>query len=170
MKSQLIKIIILTILSGSIAVSLNAQASKEETQIRSIIQEEDASWTKGDAVAYSKYFETEGTFTNIRGEFVIGHQSFQDKHDHIFKTVFKGTVLKQDVKSLKFIKPDVAIVETTAWVSGFVSGPPPGVRLDAQGRLAARLLQVMKKDGNEWKIYSYHNVAVGPGVPTDEPK
>ena len=75
------------------------------------------------------------------------------------------------IVSLRFIRSDVAIAETLTWVSGFSkAGPPPGVQLDANGRLRARLLQVLKKDGGEWKTVVYHNVDVKPGVSVPEPR
>jgi ketosteroid isomerase-like protein len=55
--------------------------------------------------------------------------------------------------------------------SGFSkAGAPPGTQVDANGRLRTRLLQVLKKDGGEWKIVVYHNVDVKPGVPVPEPR
>ncbi len=144
--------------------SLQAQAVREEKEIDEILKDQDASWIKGDAVAYSRSFASGGTFTNIRGEFYTGRKAFEDKHAEIFQTIFKGTTLTQNVQSIIFLKPDVAVVETIAWVSGF-RAPPPGLVLDANGRLVTRLLQVLMKDQGEWQIYSYHNVAVGPGGP-----
>ena len=125
-------------------------------------------WNKGDAVAYSRQFAKEGTFTNIQGMFFIGQKVFIDKHDQIFKGIFNKTVLESKLVSLKFIRPDVAVVETLAAVSGFAAGPPPGAHLDAKGRLYTRLLQVIVKDSADWKIVSYHNVDVKPGIPIPE--
>ena len=150
---------------------IGAQNSPDETAIRRILDNEVATWNKGDTDGYSRDFATDGTFTNIRGMFFTGHQEFRDRHEAIFKGEFRGTSLKQEVVSLRFIRPDVAIAETLTWVSGFSkAGPPPGTLVDANGRLGTRLLQVLKKDGAEWKIVVYHNVDVKPGVPVPEPR
>lgn len=142
-----------------------------DTAIRTIIQEETASWNKGDADAYSTHFAADGTFTNILGMYFTGHQAFRDRHEDIFKRMFQGTTLRQDIVSIKFVRQDVAIVETLCWVSGFSkSGPAPGTHLDAKGRLCTRLLQVFVADGNDWKIASYHNVDVKAGTPVPEPQ
>lgn len=148
-----------------------AQVKQDEVDIRNILQEEVAAWNKGDAQTYSRHFAADGTFTNIRGMFFTGHQAFLDKHEEIFKGIFHGTVLRQDIVSLRFIRPDIAVVETLTWVSGFSpSGPPPGAQADAQGRLRTRLLQIMVKGTDGWKIAVYHNVDVKPGVPAPEPQ
>jgi uncharacterized protein (TIGR02246 family) len=96
-----------------------AEVKQDEVAIRNILQEEVAAWNKGDAQSYSRHFATDGTFTNIRGMFFTGHQAFLDRHEEIFKGIFHGTVLRQDVVSLRFIRPDIAVVETLTWVSGF---------------------------------------------------
>ena len=135
------------------ATMAGAQGKSDEAAIRSILQEEVTAWNKGDAQAYSQYFAADGTFTNIRGMFFTGHQAFLDRHEEIFKGMFRGTVV------------------TLTSVSGFsASGPPPGTPADAKGRLRTRLLQVMVKDAGEWKITVYHNVDIKPGVTAPEPE
>ena len=143
-----------------------AQSNPDETMIRNIIQEENTAWNAGDATAYSRHFAEDGTFTNVLGMFFTGYKQFLDRHEVIFKGPFRGTVAKQEVVSLKFVKDDVAIVETLATISGFSkAGPPPGVRLDETGSLKTRLLQVFVKQSGEWKIVTYHNVDIKPGAP-----
>ncbi len=150
---------------------IGAQHSPDDKAIGQILDNEVAAWNKGDTDGYSKHFAADGTFTNIRGMFFTGHQEFRDRHEAIFKGEFRGTALKQEIVSLRFIRPDVAIAETLTWVSGFSkAGPPPGTRVDTNGRLRTRLLQVLKKDGDEWKIVVYHNVDVKPGVSSPEPR
>lgn len=153
----------------ALAVQLGAQPSADEKAIRDIVAEENATWNKGDAVGYSRHFADAGTFTNIRGMFFTGHQAFLKQHQVIFEGIFKKTALRQDIVSLKFVRPDVAIVETVTTVAG-VAQAPPGVTKDAKGRLRTRLLQVFAKEKGIWKIVSYHNVDVKPGTPVPEPK
>ena len=160
------------ILALLLCATISAGQSKpDEATIRNIIQEEVAAWNKGDAAAYSQHFAADGTCTNVLGMFFTGHQAFLERHEDIFKGAFRGTVLRQDVVSLRFVRPDVAVVETLNWISGFsAAGPPPGPHTDAKGRLRTRLLQVMVKDAGEWKITVYHNVDVKPGVNVAEPQ
>ena len=153
------------------ASAVHGQGDKNEAAIQAILQEETTGWNKGDAELYSNHFAADGTFTNILGMFFTGHKPFVDRHDQIFKGVFRGTVLQLNVVSLQFVKPDVAIVETLCWISGISKdGPLPGTNLDAKGRLVTRLLQVMVKSGEDWKITAYHNIDIKPGVPVPEPK
>src|SRR6185437_13319685 len=93
------------------ALPVLAQNHSDEAAIRNIVKDEVTAWDKGDAVAYSGHFAPEGTFTNILGAFYKGHGAFVKEHDHIFKTIFRGSTLQQDIISLQFADPDVAVVE-----------------------------------------------------------
>jgi uncharacterized protein (TIGR02246 family) len=146
-----------------------AQSNPDETTIRNILQEEVTTWNAGDANGYSRHFADDGTFTNILGIFYKGHKEFLNRHDIIFKGPFRGTVLRLEDVSVRFIKDDVAIVEVLASVSGFTAGPTPGARLDESGSLKTRLLQVFVKQGGDWKIAVYHNVDVKPQAARGKP-
>jgi uncharacterized protein (TIGR02246 family) len=150
-------------------VAVYPQVPADEAAVRSIIQEEIAAWNAGDAVAFARHFAADGTFTNIRGQFFTGREAFMERHDFIFKGVYRGTTMKQDVVSLKFVRPEVAVVETLTAVIG-IQKPSPGMSLDGNGRLRSRLLQVMVKDGGGWKIVTFHNTDVRPDVPVPDPQ
>jgi uncharacterized protein (TIGR02246 family) len=152
----------------SVEKIISPDTESDETAIQRIVQEQVSAWNQGDAAAYSRHFDTDVTFTNIRGQFFKGYEAFLKQHEVIFPIIFKKTTLQQDIVSLKFIRPDVAVVETLTSVSD-LSQTAPGTATDSQGRLRTRLLQVVVKEGKDWKIVSYHNVDVKPGVPVPEP-
>jgi uncharacterized protein (TIGR02246 family) len=171
------KISLLACAMVSIVYATRSNRSAEKTMspesdaaaVERIVQEQVAAWNQGDAAAYSQHFATDGSFTNIRGQFFKGYEAFLKQHEVIFQSIFKKTTLQQDIVSLKFIRPDVAVVETLTSVSG-LSQTSPGTTTDSAGRLRTRLLQVVVKEGKDWKIVSYHNVDVKPGVPVPEPR
>lgn len=100
--------------------------SPDEIAVRTIVQDEIAAWNSADAVAYSRHFATDGTFTNIRGQFFTGREAMPK--------------------------------------------PLLGTQADEKGRLRTRLLQVLVKDGGEWRIAAYHNTDVKHGVSVPEPR
>ncbi len=150
-------------LSALLAAQLGAQATPDQSAIRNIIQDETNAWNDGDAAAYSRHFALGGTFTNIRGDFFTGQVAFLKVHDAIFQGIFKHTTVKQDIVSLEFFGPNVAVVETLTSVNGMAQ-TAPGTLPDAKGRLRTRLLQVIARQDGEWKVVAYHNVDVKPGV------
>lgn len=155
-----------TIVLILLATITKAQQSADSTAILAILQEEVTSWNNGDAATYSQHFAGNGTFTNIRGMFFTGHQEFLDRHVEIFKRMFAKTILQQQVVSFRFVTPEVAIVETLTWITGFPKGgAPKAIYLDDKKRLHTRLLQVFQKRADDWQIIVYHNVDLKPGTP-----
>lgn len=163
MKTALISFAAAALLLVTDTIQSAAQASvADEAQIRSIVEEQVKAWNAGDAVAFSKSFADSGSFTNIRGTVFYGHTAFEDRHREIFTGFFKGSTLTMSITRIRFVRPDVAIVDLATEVSN-LSGTPPGVRPDAAGRIVTRLQQVFVKDTGVWRVESYHNVDVkGP--------
>lgn len=163
-------VVFLTSLMGFLAVPAFAQNRNDTAAIRKIIEGETTAWNKGDAAAYASHFAADGTFTNILGAFYKGHDAFLAEHGQIFKTIFLGSTLQQDIVSLQFATPDAAVVEVLTAVTG---AKIPGARsdsFDAKGRLRTRLLQVIVRRGGEWKIVAYHNIEVRDALHAPEPK
>jgi uncharacterized protein (TIGR02246 family) len=165
MKPTCLKQLSLVVILLLFATILRPQNKSDTAAIQNILKEEVLSWNSGDAITYSKHFAEDGTFTNILGMFFTGHKAFLERHEEIFKGRFNKTTLEQNIVSLRFVGPGVAIVETLTCVSGFPKeGPSPGTHLDNKGCLNTRLLQVMAKFQNDWKIIAYHNVDLKPGA------
>jgi uncharacterized protein (TIGR02246 family) len=135
----------------------------DRAAIETLIIAEDAAWNSGDAVAYSRAIGKDCVFTNIFGAVFVGHPGFEAQHAHIFSTVFRGTRLRQTIDHMLFVRPDVAIVNTSAEVTG-VQAFPPGVQAH-NGALLSKLLQVFVKENGAWEISSYHNVDVKAAPP-----
>jgi len=149
-----------------VTVSITAHAAVAQTageaQIRAIIAEQAAAWNVGDAKAFSSHFADDGSFTNIRGTVFYGQQAFEDRHREIFATFFKGSKLAMSASRIRFVRPDVAIVDIATEVS-VLHGTPPGISPNNTGTIQTRLQEVYVKDRGEWRIASYHNVDVkGP--------
>src|SRR6476619_4700952 len=106
-----------------LAGPLTAQSRSDTAAVRNIVKNEIETWNKGDATGYSRDFAVSGTFTNIRGQFFTGYPGYLKQHQVIFQGIFENSILKQDIMSLTFIRPDVAILETATTVSGATEAP-----------------------------------------------
>jgi len=163
------KIALLVVTAAMFTLTLHAQTATDEAAIRQIIQDEVAAWNKGDADVYSQHVVDDITFTNLSGTYFTGRQAFHDRHDKILKTVYRGSKKQEDIVAMKFLRPDVALVDILQTITGYQT-LLPGTTADAKGRLRSRLLQVMVKNGGEWKVAAYHNVDVKPGTTVPEPQ
>jgi uncharacterized protein (TIGR02246 family) len=138
---------------------LAASGPADEATIRTLIDEEAAAWNAGDATAYSRQFAPECTFTNIYGMTFDGHDRFEKRHAESFATFFKGSTRLQTIRHLKFVTPDVAIVDIDTATTGF-GRMPSGISIPPDGVLRTRLQQIFVKRGGRWWIEAYHNVAI----------
>ncbi|MEI9888030.1 MAG: SgcJ/EcaC family oxidoreductase [Rhizomicrobium sp.] len=134
--------------------------TSDRAAVEALIRAEDDAWGRGDAAAFSKAVQADAVFTNIFGQVFVGHDAFEAQHAVIFATIYKGTTLRQTIGHLRFLRPDVAAVDTEVVVSG-LARLPPGVH-SPDGALHTRLMQVLVKEQGAWWIAAYHNVDLKP--------
>ncbi len=140
-------------------------ASAEETtrrEIGSLIAGEDDAWNRGDAAGFAARVLPDVIFTNIVGMFSVGKPPFVAQHERIFSTIYKGSTCHQSIQHITLLKPDVAIVDTLAILTGFQHTPPGIGTID--GAIHARLEQVLVRLKDGWWVVSFHNVAVNPAA------
>ncbi|HLO07446.1 MAG TPA: SgcJ/EcaC family oxidoreductase [Terriglobales bacterium] len=129
--------------------------------IEALVAELTDAWNRGDARAFSARFAADGSFTNVLGIVAYGREIFELRHAEIFRTIYQGSVLQQSIGRLYFIRPDVAVVDVDAAVSGYLR-LPPGVQAANDGALRAKLQLVVTREDSEWWIAAFHNVDVKP--------
>jgi len=137
--------------------------SDEEAAIRALIDSEAAAWNHGDAEGYAAHFRTDGTFTNVLGITYCGKDTFETRHAEIFAGIYNGSIAKMTIKRIYFVRPDVAIVDIAAELTGCKT-LPPGIHAP-DGIVRGSLLQVLVKEKDEWTIAAYHNIDVKPLPP-----
>ena len=141
------------------AAQISTSSSPDEARILALIADEESAWNRGDATEYAAHFDQNGSFTNVVGTVAYGRKAFEDRHRELFASAFQGSRLTLAVRHLRFVRPDVAVVDIDTEMSGH-KGLPPGVRAAADGIVRTRLQQVMVKEGGDWWIAAYHNVDV----------
>ena len=101
--------------------------------------------------------------------FSVGKAPFLAQHERIFlDDAIQGYHQPhQQIQHITLVKPDVAIVETFAVVTGAPQAPS-GVQL-IDGALHARPQQVLVRRADGWWIASFHNVAVNPAYASGPP-
>ena len=87
----------------------------------------------------------------------MGKDEFDSRREEIFRGVFQGTKLNLSIKTLRFVRSDVAIADIDATLVGCLA-KPPGVNVGPDGVLHACLLMVLLKQNHCWWIAAYHNV------------
>jgi uncharacterized protein (TIGR02246 family) len=139
-----------------------AQDATAESQIRSIVAAQAAAWTAGDGSAYSKDVSPDVSFTNLFGMVMYGGPAFTERHRQILATFYKGTTKHHQIRKIRFVTPDVAIVDIDNEVRG-VKTMPAGIVVPPDGIIRTQLMEVFVRRGGRWWIEAYHNVDTKPG-------
>ena len=163
-----------TLLAVLLAASVTARSqrpgpSQNEVTIRAIVQSQADAWNRGDAEAFAAHYAEDGSFTNVIGQQLYGRKAFIAQHAMIFSTIYKDSFNTFSVGKIAFVRPDVAIVD----IDGILSGAktlPPGLKPMPDGALHVKLQEVMTREGNDWRIAAFHNVAVYPLPPGGMPR
>ena len=131
----------------------------DEAAIRAIVADQAAAWNAGNGARYASHLAPDASFTNLFGMVMYGVPAFEKRHTEILSTFYKGTTKTHVVRRIRFVTPDVAIVDIDNEVKG-VKSMPAGVVLPADGIVKTQLMEVFVRRGGQWWIEAYHNVDV----------
>ena len=141
----------------SLSAQPPAQSSSAEAQIRNIVAAQAVAWNAGNGPAYAKDVGADVSFTNLFGMVMYGAPAFAQRHGQILATFYKGTTKHHQVRRIRFVTPDVAIVDIDNEIRG-VTSKPPGITVPPDGVVKTQLMEVFVRRGDRWVIEAYHNV------------
>ena len=149
-----------TILLGGTA-DAQAQDAQADAAIRAVVADQAAAWDAGDAPGYARHVAPEASFTNLFGMVMYGAPAFAARHVEILATFYKGTTKHHAIRRIRFVSPDVAIVDIDNEVRG-VKAMPAGIVVPPDGIVRTQLMEVFVRRDGRWWIEAYHNVDVKP--------
>ena len=141
------------------AAPVAAESGEDEAAIRTIVSEQEAAWNAGDGGAYARRMSPDVSFTNLFGMMMYGAPAFIERHRAILATFYKGTFKHHTIRAIRFVTPDVAIVDIDNEVRG-VAAMPAGIAVPADGIVRTQLLEVFVRHAAGWQVEAYHNVDV----------
>ena len=139
----------------------SAQDAAAEAAIRQVVAEQVAAWTAGDGAAYANRLGADASFTNLFGMVMYGKPAFEARHKEILAGFYKGTTKHHAIRKIRFVTPDVAIVDIDNEVRG-VKAMPPGIVVPPDGVIKTQLMEVFVRRGGQWWVEAYHNVDTKP--------
>jgi uncharacterized protein (TIGR02246 family) len=153
--------VIVVIVAVCLSATRDGKANErsDEEQIRQLIHDQETAWNRGDAKAYVTHFQNEGAFTNVVGVTYETRDEFETRVAQIFATIFNGSNLSNTVRKIRFVRPDVAIVNISTEISS-LKGMPSGVKPSADGKLRTNKLEVLVKEHGQWWVAAFHNLDV----------
>ena len=149
---------ILLLSSATLAQDASASA-RDEKAVRAVVASLADAWTAADAQAWAKLFTEDADFTVWNGMYSKGRVAIEQGHRQIFNTFYKDTKMRYVVRSVRFLRDDVALVHVDASVVRNSEDFPASPH--------AVPLLVMVKDKGQWRIAAFQNTNVqSAGVPT----
>src|SRR5258708_4291034 len=133
-----------------------AQDQQAEAPIRAIIAAQAAAWDAGDGTAYAKDLAPGASFTNLFGMVMYGAPAFTERHRQILATFYKGTTKHHAIRRIRFVTPDVALVDIDNEVRG-VKVMPAGIPVPPNGIVKTQLMEVFVPRGARRWIAPDHN-------------
>ena len=134
-----------------------AQDQQDEAAIRAIIAAQAEAWNAGDGAAYGMDVAADASFTNLFGMVMYGAPTFVERQVKVLATFYKGTTKRHAIRRIRFVTPDVAIVDIDNELRG-VKSMPAGIAVPADGIFRTQLMEVFVRRSGRWWIEAYHNV------------
>ncbi len=133
------------------AQSAQAQgAGKDEEAIKQIVRQLQDGWNAHDGKAFAAPFAEDADYVIVNGMKIKGREEIEKGHAGIFSTVYKESNNVATLKSVRFLRPDVAV----AHVEWNLEVKPGGEKAKAMNSL------VLTRDGGKWSIAAFHNTPV----------
>jgi len=99
----------------------SAPAPTDEEMLSTLMDDFEAAWASGDAAAVAALFAEDGDSLTVNGH-TEGRAAVQEAYAQNFSGPFQGTTIDLETTSVRFLEPDVAVVDGTYQISGF-KGP-----------------------------------------------
>ncbi len=120
-----------------------------------------SAWNTHDAHAFAATFTEDADFTNVAGTHANGRANVEAFHAPIFATIFKDSNQTATIRSIRFLRPDLASVDADWQMTG--AKTPDGVaRPPRKGLLD--FVMARQTDGS-WLIEVMHNNELSNSAP-----
>jgi uncharacterized protein (TIGR02246 family) len=133
------------------ATGRNTPAAADEAAVRTLLDQANRAWERGDATAYAALHTPDADLIDFRGIHAVGRQEIVDLLQPAFDGVLKNTRVEAQIVDLRFLAPDVAIFHTEGKIA------PVGD--DSVQTFVAT------KDANGWQIAAFQNTRKQPPGP-----
>jgi len=133
-------------------VCLRAQDGHDADQaaIREDVRQMESGWNTKSGELFAKPFAEDADYVVVNGMYIKGHNAIATGHQRIFDTIYKDTTLTLNVKQIRFLRSDVAVVH----VNAHRDGPTKELAADAL------LTLVLTKEKQGWTIAAFQNTQI----------
>lgn len=127
--------------------------SADEQALHQLFQQFVDGWNQGDGQAFAAPFTDDADYIVWNGIYLKGRQAIAAGHQQIFETFYRGSQLEVAIKSIRFLRDDIALLH--------LHGRPrfPGQTLPAPENYGIQTLIAIKQaDG--WHFTAFQNTLI----------
>jgi uncharacterized protein (TIGR02246 family) len=124
----------------------------DEQAVQNILQQFETAWNHYDSVSIGALFVEDATFIHIFGGQLDGRSAIEASHRVIFDTIYKGSIATFTLRSIRFVRPDVAVVFARAQVKCKEGGSRPEIE--------TRPTLVVVKEQAMWRVVAFQNTKI----------
>ncbi|HEX9942280.1 MAG TPA: SgcJ/EcaC family oxidoreductase [Thermoanaerobaculia bacterium] len=127
-------------------------SANAENVASEIINHLERAWNAADGQAFGEPFTADADFVDIRGEYHRSREAIAAGHQGIFDSIYKGSSMKYELLQARKLTDDVILAHSRGTLTA-PAGPLAGTHNAVQSL-------VLIREGNGWKIASFHNTLV----------
>jgi uncharacterized protein (TIGR02246 family) len=140
----------LVLLTAATCLAFQAQSKRSSQKaVREVATRYMAAFNQGDAKALAALWTPHGDYVGPRGELIKGRDEIQKRFEAFF-AVNREARIRIRITSVRFVGPDVAVMDGTAEVTPPLQGPPA----------EARATIILVKRADQWMIESARDTLV----------
>jgi len=119
----------------------------DEAALRKVAEQFSPAWGKGDAKSLAALYTTDADYVSSTGLTATGRAEIEKAYGTQLSGAYKGTSLKTATTNVRFLKPDIAITNSTFEVTG-LRGPGGQAAPPRKGMSTS----IMVKQNGQWLI------------------
>src|ERR1700736_1866057 len=124
----------------------------DEGAIQDIVKQLEIAWNARDSVSVAALFAEDANFIHIFGGQLDGRTAIEASHRHIFNTIYSVSHVNFMLQSIRFVRPDVAIVFTRTHLK-FNEG-------NEIREIETRPTLIVVKAQAKWQIVAFQNTKI----------
>lgn len=146
---------LIVIFAFTISVGFGQQKAlkeRDEAAIGQIVKQMEDGWNAGDGKAFAAPFAMDADYVIVNGLQIKGRDEIEKGHTQIFSTVYKGSRNAGTVKSIRFLRSDVAVAHVEWNLRYMTNGE--------EHRGNARNTLILTKENGKWSIAAFQNTPI----------
>jgi len=127
----------------------------DERALHDLFQQLVDGWKQGSGQSFAANFSEDADFIVWTGMHLKGRQAIADAHQQIFDTFYKGSRLESQIKDIRFLSAEIALL----FVQGRVILPEGAQNAQELGRQAVQMFVALKQAGG-WSFTAFQNTHI----------